>query len=75
MKDDASPVTAADREAEAAEVEDLLAKLADDDVLTRGIYDLAGLRADADVMVWWHATSVEQVQAAYLGEAVSEVAA
>ncbi|WP_030484096.1 hydrogen peroxide-dependent heme synthase [Nocardioides aequoreus] len=55
----------ADRDAEAAEVADLLAKLAADDVVTRGIYDVAGLRADADVMVWWHAATVEQVQAAY----------
>lgn len=55
----------ADRDAEAAEVADLLAKLAADDVVTRGIYDVAGLRADADVMVWWHAETVEQVQAAY----------
>lgn len=55
----------ADRDAEAAEVTDLLAKLAADDVVTRGLYDVAGLRADADVMVWWHAATVEQVQAAY----------
>ncbi|GAB3990278.1 hydrogen peroxide-dependent heme synthase [Nocardioides marmoraquaticus] len=55
----------ADRDAEAAEVADLVAKLEADDVLTRGIYDVAGLRADADVMVWWHAATVEQVQAAY----------
>lgn len=55
----------ADRDAEAAEVSDLVAKLAADDVVTRGIYDVAGLRADADVMVWWHAATVEQVQAAY----------
>lgn len=54
-----------DRDGEAAEVADLVAKLEADDVLTRGIYDVAGLRADADVMFWWHATTVEQVQAAY----------
>ena len=30
-------------------------KLAADDVVVRGMYDVAGLRADADVMVWWHA--------------------
>ena len=30
-----------------------------------GVYDLSGLRADADLMVWWHAEEVEQLQDAY----------
>ncbi len=55
----------ADRGGEAAEVADLLAKLATDDVVTRGVYDVSGIRADADVMVWWHAATPEQVQHAY----------
>jgi peroxiredoxin len=55
----------ADRAAEAAEVTDLLDKLAADDTVTRGVYDLSGLRADADVLVWWHAETPEQVQDAY----------
>jgi chlorite dismutase len=55
----------ADRAAEAAEVEDLLAELAAEDVVVRGIYDVAGLRADADLMVWWHAGSSDQLQSAY----------
>lgn len=55
----------ADRAAEAAEVTGLFEKLAADDVVTRGVYDLSGLRADADVMVWWHAETPEQVQDAY----------
>ncbi len=55
----------ADRAAEAAEVTGLLEKLAADDVVTRGVYDLSGLRADADVLVWWHAETPEQVQDAY----------
>ena len=55
----------ADRDGEAAEVEELFAKLEADDTVVRGLYDLSGLRADADVMVWWHAETVEQVQAAY----------
>ena len=55
----------ADRAAEAAEVTDLLDKLAADDTVTRGVYDLSGLRADADVMLWWHAETPEQVQDAY----------
>ncbi len=55
----------ADRAGEAAEVTGLLEKLAADDIVTRGVYDLSGLRADADVMVWWHAETPEQVQDAY----------
>ena len=31
----------------------------------RGIYDVSGFRADADVMFWWHAPSVEVLQEAY----------
>jgi chlorite dismutase len=55
----------ADRDAEAREVEELIAKLEADDVVVRGVYDLSGLRADADLMVWWHAETVEPLQAAY----------
>jgi len=55
----------ADRDAEAREVDELVAKLEADDVVVRGVYDLSGLRADADVMVWWHAETIEQLQNAY----------
>jgi peroxiredoxin len=55
----------ADRAAEAAEVTELFEKLAADDVVVRGTYDVSGLRADADVMVWWHAPASEQLQSAY----------
>jgi peroxiredoxin len=55
----------ADRDAEAREVEELMAKLQAADVVVRGVYDLSGLRADADLMVWWHAEEVEQLQDAY----------
>jgi len=34
-------------------------------VVVRGWYDVAGLRADADLMVWWHAATIEEVQDAY----------
>jgi chlorite dismutase len=54
-----------DRAAEAAEVTDLFDKLGADDVVVRGTYDIAGLRADADVMIWWHAQTSEQLQDAY----------
>ena len=35
------------------------------DLVTRGWYDVAGLRADADLMVWWHAPSSDTLQDAY----------
>ncbi|HET6651960.1 MAG TPA: hydrogen peroxide-dependent heme synthase [Nocardioides sp.] len=55
----------ADRDAEAREVEELFAKLGAGDVVVRGLYDLSGMRADADLMVWWHAEQVESLQEAY----------
>jgi peroxiredoxin len=54
-----------DRASASAEVEKLFAELAETDVIVRGVYDVAGLRADADVMVWWHAATSEELQAAY----------
>ncbi|MBA2573775.1 MAG: chlorite dismutase family protein [Nocardioidaceae bacterium] len=53
------------RETETAEVETLLAGLAVRDVVIRGTYDVSGLRADADLMVWWHAESADELQTAY----------
>jgi peroxiredoxin len=57
----------AEREPLVAEVDALFADLAAKDLVVRGTYDVSGLRADADLMVWWHAPSVELVQAAYHG--------
>ncbi|MGV0717829.1 hydrogen peroxide-dependent heme synthase [Mycolicibacterium sp. XJ662] len=34
-------------------------------VVVRGIYDVAGMRADADFMFWTHADNVEALQATY----------
>ena len=53
------------RSVESRQVDELFDKLAAEDVIVRGCYDLSGLRADADVMVWWHATTSEELQAAY----------
>jgi chlorite dismutase len=33
--------------------------------VVRGLYDVAGLRADADFMIWTHAERVEALQATY----------
>jgi peroxiredoxin len=59
------PLGDADRETEAAEVETLLKELDADDVVIRGLYDVSGLRADADLMVWSHAESSDQLQDFY----------
>jgi chlorite dismutase len=39
--------------------------VAADGLVVRGWYDVAGLRADADLMVWWHAETADQLQEAY----------
>ena len=69
------PQDGAERAEIAAEAEDALwggqpddardPARADGDVVVRGVYDVAGLRADADLMVWVHGTTVESVQGAY----------
>ncbi|MGB3763028.1 MAG: hydrogen peroxide-dependent heme synthase [Ornithinimicrobium sp.] len=64
------PLAAAHSDAEgrtalASEVADLVASLEGGDVHTRGFYDVSGFRADADLMVWWHAATVEGLQRAY----------
>ncbi len=61
----ASPLGDDDRGVEATEVEKLFAELAEADVVVRGVYDVSGLRADADVMVWWHAADSLDLQKAY----------
>ncbi|MBA9004620.1 MULTISPECIES: hydrogen peroxide-dependent heme synthase [Thermomonospora] len=49
----------------AREVEDLLAQAAEKDVTTRGLYDVSGFRADADLMFWWHAPTSDDLQEVY----------
>jgi chlorite dismutase len=56
-----------DRPALVAEVEQMVGGLAGKGLEVRGWYDVAGLRADADVMVWWHAPTPETLQEAYHG--------
>jgi len=55
----------ADRKAEAVELEQLVADLAAEGIVVRGVYDVAGLRADADLMLWLHADSSDKLQQAY----------
>jgi chlorite dismutase len=61
----ASSPLPADRGPLAAEVSELFEQLAAKDVVVRGAYDVAGLRADADLMIWWHAPSSDDLQDGY----------
>ena len=54
-----------DRAGIESDLDDFLAGVEADGVVVRGLYDVAGLRADADLMIWWHAETIEQLQAAY----------
>jgi peroxiredoxin len=49
----------------AREVEELFAQLGEKDVVVRGTYDISGLRADADLLIWWHAPDSDDLQEAY----------
>ena len=54
-----------ERAGAATQFGELLDVLAGKGVTVRGVYDVAGLRADADYLIWWHADNVEALQAAY----------
>ena len=49
----------------AAEVDDLLGQAESKGVVTRGCYDVQGMRADADYMFWWVAPSSDDLQEIY----------
>ncbi len=36
-----------------------------DGLIVRGVYDVSGFRADADIMIWWHAPDPDGLQRAY----------
>jgi hydrogen peroxide-dependent heme synthase len=59
------PIAEAPRATLAAEVDELFDQLATKDVTVRGTYDVSALRADADLMVWWHAPTADALQEAY----------
>src|SRR5882757_9807503 len=61
----ARPIGEGDRLALGAEVTALFEQLAAKDVTVRGTYDVSALRADADLMIWWHAPSADALQEAY----------
>ena len=59
------PIGEADRQPLVDEVQALFDQLAAKDVTVRGTYDVSALRADADLMIWWHASTAEALQEAY----------
>ncbi|MDN5855962.1 MAG: chlorite dismutase family protein [Actinomycetia bacterium] len=46
-------------------VEQLFESIENKDVTVRGTYDVSGLRADADLMIWWHSDAADSLQDAY----------
>ncbi|MFC0315310.1 hydrogen peroxide-dependent heme synthase [Gordonia phosphorivorans] len=54
-----------DRTETIADLDRFLTGLEEAGVVVRGIYDIAGMRGDSDYMIWWHAETIEQLQAAY----------
>jgi chlorite dismutase len=49
----------------AAELTELIEQAAGKGIVTRGCYDVQGLRADADYMFWWVASSPDDLQELY----------
>ena len=54
-----------DRDAVRTDLETFLARWEDTDVIIRGLYDISGLRAEADFMIWTHAEKIEDLQRFY----------
>ncbi|MFT7025535.1 MAG: chlorite dismutase, partial [Rhodococcus sp. (in: high G+C Gram-positive bacteria)] len=54
-----------DRAAAAKEARAFFESQEEKGVVVRGVYDIAGMRADADFMVWTHAERIEELQATY----------
>lgn len=54
-----------DRDAVAADLEEFLARYDATDVVVRGLYDISGLRAEADFMIWTHSEHIEDLQRFY----------
>ncbi len=54
-----------DRDELADELASFVDTITEEGVTVRGIYDVAGLRGDADFMIWWHAPTIEHLQSAY----------
>jgi len=62
---DQAALDQAGRDALASEVADLCEQAAGKGVVTRGCYDVQGMRADADYMFWWIAPASDDLQEMY----------
>jgi len=51
-----------DEKSASAQFVDLVNKAAEQDVQLRGVYDVSGMRADADLIFWFHAPKAEMIQ-------------
>ena len=51
-------------ETDATELETIVGHIEDSGVTVRGFYDVSGLKADADLMVWLHGDTAEDLQKA-----------
>lgn len=54
-----------DRERVTKDLDEFLARWEDSDVVVRGLYNVSGLRAEADFMFWTHAEHIEDLQKFY----------
>ena len=54
-----------DRDAVATELTEVLDQAAGKGIVTRGCYDVQGMRADADYMLWWVAPTSDELQEMY----------
>jgi chlorite dismutase len=59
-----APAICAPGDAGVAELQETIQQLASTGTTVRGLYDVSGMRADADIMLWLHANSGEKLQAA-----------
>lgn len=59
----------------ATEAQEFLDGLSAQGVELRGTYDIAGMRPGADYLVWWHAESNDQLQAAFRAFRRTEIGA
>ena len=59
------PGVLGDRAEVAADFQRFLDSFEGTDLVVRGVYDLSALRAEADILIWWHTEKMEDLQAAY----------
>ena len=51
-------------ESDSTELETIVSYIEDSGVTVRGFYDVSGLKADADLLVWLHGDTAEDLQKA-----------